>query len=455
MTDLSKKTAFVWDSGQWVELAVALAKRFGTVYYYCPWEDGYPASSQLMIGEGIPNVERVHSLWPLIDDIDLFVFTDVYQGALQDYLVSLGKRVWGSRSGEELELNRPASKRISRRFGIDVGDYEIVRGIEALHSFLKKNDDQWVKVSTTRGDMETFHSKTYDLVKDTRLPELEHRLGAKSAIMEFVCEAGINDAVEVGYDGYTIDGKFAKTALTGVESKDKGYVGCVLPYGQVPKQVREVNRKLSPALKGYGYKGFLSTEIRCTDDGAAYLIDPCCRCASPPSELYQLIIGNLADVMYEGAGGVLVEPDFSARWGAELILTSEWGMTNWQPVAFPGKYRDNVKLRNLCIIDGKYYCVPEKTGTCSAIGSVVATGKSATEAIEHCKEIAGEVEGQDITFAGDALAEAHESLIELVGDYADDRPKSKLETRAYDLLKTGRISPRQHAKMMQRERAEV
>ena len=42
--------------------------------------------------------------------------------------------------------------------------------------------------------------------------------------MEFIVEDGIPDAVEVAYDGYTIDGKFAKNATFGIEVKDKGLV---------------------------------------------------------------------------------------------------------------------------------------------------------------------------------------------------------------------------------------
>jgi hypothetical protein len=50
--------------------------------------------------------------------------------------------------------------------------------------------------------------------------------------------------------------------------------------------------------------------VRCTKDGKAYLIDPCCRAGSPPNELYQLMISNLADVIWYGAEGLVIEPEF-------------------------------------------------------------------------------------------------------------------------------------------------
>jgi hypothetical protein len=62
-----------------------------------------------------------------------------------------------------------------------------------LRKHLKANDDQWVKISGTRGDMETFGAKSYEKV-EPRLDELEHNLGALKKVMKFTVEQGINDA---------------------------------------------------------------------------------------------------------------------------------------------------------------------------------------------------------------------------------------------------------------------
>ncbi len=176
--------------------------------------------------------------------------------------------------GAELELDRPKSKEASKKLGIDIGPYKVIMGLDALRKHLKANDDQWVKVSSTRGDMETFGAKTYQHV-EPRLDELEHNLGAKKKIMEFTVEQGIPDAIETGYDGYCIDGKYPKGAMTGVEVKDEAYLMKTVRWQDLPEMVRSVNQKLAPALKRYGYRGFISTEVRCCEDGKAYLIDPC------------------------------------------------------------------------------------------------------------------------------------------------------------------------------------
>lgn len=447
MAGYRNRSLCIYDYGLFVELSATLSKDFGKVYYYCPWQDGYPKSNSLLIGTGIDGVERISSIWPHLDDIDLFLFPDVYEGPLQEHLVSMGKRVFGCRLGEELELDRVKSKQICAKLGIDIGPYTVVKGLDALRQHLKENDDQWVKISATRGDMETFHSKNYPLA-EPRLDELEHNLGAKKKVMEFIVEDAINDAIEVGYDGYTIDGRYAKGAIVGVEVKDKAYVGRTMRYADLPADVRSVNDKLAPALKGYKYRGFISTENRCNKDGA-FLIDPCARCGSPPNELYQTMIGNLADIIWNGADGILIEPEYTAKWGAELLLTSEWAMTNWQAVEFPKKFRENVKLRNLAIIDGKYYYVPDKS-TCSAIGAIVATGDTPQSAIDACRKIASQVEGHHLEVAGEALDEARDDLAAFLGDKFEDKPKTKAQTQAEAMFKAGKISDKQYDKMMAR-----
>lgn len=410
--DYKSKTVCVVDNGLFVEFAVMLASDFGKVLYYSPWESAFPKSNAVLIGEGIPGVTRIDSFWPMLDDIDLFVFPDVSFGPLQVHLAELGKRVWGGRMGEELEFWRDDSKKHLKSLGIDIGPYKVIKGLDKLREFLRENDNQYVKINRTRGDMETFRSKNYKLI-EPRLDELEHTLGAKKKIMEFVVEAEIPDAVEVGYDGYCIDGKFPEKATYGIEVKDKGFIMKTTSYASLPEQVRSVNEKLSSTLKDYEYRGFLSTEIRVTDGGKkAYVIDPCARMGSPPGELFQLMITNWPDILWEGSHGTIVEPKFAAKWGAELLLISEWADKNWQAVEFPKSLREHVKLRNLTIIDGKHYVTPGAVGH-SEIGAVVALGDTMQEAIDECRRIAEKVEGHYLEAIPACLDEAQEAFEKL------------------------------------------
>jgi hypothetical protein len=438
------RTALIFDHGLFVDaLAVPLAKDFGRVLVHIPWQNGYPRSNAPTIGTGIAGIERVLNPWDYYDEIDLWVFPDVYEGDLQQFLVDQGKRVWGCRHGERLETDRQASKEHSKHLGIDIGNYTVVRGLGALRDHLHTHDDQYVKVSAFRGDTETFHAPNYQHA-ETQLDELEHNLGAKKKLIEFIVEDAINDAIEVGYDGVCIDGNFPATAALGVEVKDKAYVGKVMRYDRLPEKVKDCNAKLAPVLKGFGYRGFISTELRCKGD-KAYLIDPCARMGSPPGELYGLWIANLAEMIYEGAGGIVIEPEYTGKFGAMCLLLSDWADSNWQQVEFPEKYKDNVKLRNCCIIDGEHYVVPQWTGM-PEIGAVVAVADSAQAAMEQVKTIADEVHGHSIEKPCDALEDAWNDLKEIMGP--EPKPPSRLERRAERMLKAGKISQTAYDKMV-------
>lgn len=405
------KTCCVVDNGLFLEVAIKLAKDFKTVYYYSPWEGGYPKSNAFLVGNGIPEIRRVKAIWPLLDVVDLWVFPDVYQGALQVHLDNLGKRVFGGRMGEELELDRAASKKHCAKLGIDIGPWRVIVGTDKLREWLKTHANQYVKVSTLRGDFETFCSPNYALV-EPKLDELESSLGPRKKIIEFIVEDAIENAVEIGFDGIVIDGKVAPSATIGIEVKDKSFLMKTTAYSEIPQEIREVNTKLESTFKAYKYRGFFSSELRITRDKKAFLIDPCARAGSPPTELFLEIVTNWADIFWNGAEGIIVDPAFKGRWGAELMIQSAWADKNWQAVQFPQKLRDNVKLRNLTIIEGKYYVAPQWVGV-SDIGAVVATGNSADEAIQKCKEYAEEIQGYFIEVPKEALDEAKDEWTKL------------------------------------------
>lgn len=407
--DHSSHSCLVYDQGLFVEIAATLSKSFGKVYYFMPWVSAFPKSNSLLVGKGMPNVERVDDIWNV--NPDLWVFPDVYDGGLQIHLEELGKRVWGSRMGEELELYRPESKHFLKSTGFSVGKYGVVCGLDALRKALKAKDNVWVKISRTRGDMETFYSSNYKNI-EPRLDELEHVLGAKKKNMKFVVEASIEDAVEIGYDGYSIDGKFPGSAMVGIEVKNKGYLGHFQKSSDMPEQIQKINNMMAPALKEFGYKNFFTIEARITKDGTPWVIDPCCRFGSPPGELVQLMYTNLADIFWHGAEGELIDPVPAGEWGAELLIHSSWADKNWLAVHFPESIRDSIKFRNFTIIDGEYYIVPQSVGL-SEIGAIVAVGKTSEEVSDKVQKLAAQVEGYVLDVFPDSLQEADKEIAKL------------------------------------------
>lgn len=402
------KTVLVCEGGLFQSVAHRLAREYKRVLYFRPWTSSFSHPNDLHIGEGYPDIERVESIWDHIDEVDTFCFPDVYFTPEQMYLRSIGKPVWGAGRGEELEMLRGETKELMEEIGLPVTPWERIAGMNALRKFIQKNEGWHVKVSVVRGLTESFHAATYDLLKP-KLDSIEHELWGRAEIQEFIVEQGIPDALEIGYDGYSIDGKFPKTAVYGVEIKDCGYVAQVKPYDSIPKECRFVNEKLSPVMKDYGYRGFFSTEIRVGKDKKPYLIDVTARAASPAGECYQELYENLGEIVEAGAHGVLVDPKTSAKFAAQAILTSSFAEENWLPVNVPDKIRNNVKLYHSAMVDDQQFIIPTDCDM-TEIGSVVATGNTLDEAIKKVSEYAGIIEAFGLKCKTDSLEEAKTEL---------------------------------------------
>lgn len=392
------------DNGLFTDFALRLAPSFKHFYYWSPWANSFPKSNALLPGDGFDEMERVRGLFDAIEKSDLIIFPDVYYGDLQEHLVRQGKLVWGSRKGEFLELNRMGAKALLKKYGVNPSEAEAVHGMADLREYLKAHENVWVKVSTVRGDMETFKSDTYEL-SEPKLDELEHKLGAKKLIAEFVIEPDINPAVEWGIDAFTIDGQWPVRTFSGLEIKDLGFVGRVMEWQEIPQYLRDPNEKLSPYFKDKQYRGFFSTELRILDDRTTYLIDPCCRLPSPPNEIQQMIFDNWPEIILRGAQGEMADPNPTAKYGVCAMIHSSWADKAWQAVYFPEDIRPFVKLRNHCRIEGVDYCVPGEVGL-PEIGAVIGLGETLDEAIEQLEENAEQITGYYVEIKLDSIEAA-------------------------------------------------
>lgn len=405
---LSQLTVMVRDQGQFCEIACRIGRDVAKVYYCSAREGEFPTMSDYMVGYGMEGLEVVDSIWPYIDRCDLFVYPDLYYGAEQDYLRHLGKPVWGAGLGEDLELDRLLLKKILQEKGMPVNDFEMVKGMEKLRAFLKANEDVYVKMSKFRGSFESLHAKTYKEIAPA-LDEFAHELGAFQEIAEFICEAPIPDAAEIGYDGYTVDGQFPSTTLAGIEIKDRAYVGAIKTYASLPSQIKDTNAALVDAFKQTMYRGPFSTEVRVPKDKKPYLIDFTARYPSPPNQLQQKF-SNFTEIIWQGANGVIVNPITEAKFGALCIITSDFATKNWQPVEFPKEIRDSVKLNNPVKVKDTYYVVPQPVELCQ-IGAVCSDWWPTMEqAIEQVKELAKQVSGYGISIPTEAFDDAEKEI---------------------------------------------
>jgi hypothetical protein len=410
--DLRSKTVMVIDGGSFLPLAFRLSKEFGKVLFHSPTSKPFPMLEDAALGDGFKSIERVEELWDTLHgiDVDLVVVPDVGLSDLQFAIEQIGLPVWGSRNGDVLEIQRAGLKRRQADLGMDVPPHEIVRGLPALRKYLESHDDVYVKVSKHRGLMETFHSVNGKLSQPW-LDQMAVKLGPLQNILNFVVEDAIEAVVETGMDTFCIDGEFPEKVVQGVEVKNRGYIGAVTDWDDMPTELTEVNLKLAQFLQENRYRNFFSTEVRVTEDGKSYLTDPTCRMASPAGESLLALIENLGEIMYEGAFGRLVQPVFKNQFAVQAMIDHPGDKCGWRVLDLDEGNLDRICIPFCCQTGGQIL-LPPYPWSDATIGSVIGMGDSIEAAINDLGFVATLLEGQGLTVHTEALAEGLKAIHE-------------------------------------------
>ena len=383
---LKDKTIIIVDNGSHIGFAQRLSREFKTVYYHNPsGKSSYPAEHDAAVGEGMEGITVSYDFYDDVKESDAVFFLDLYHDDWQQHLVSMGIPVWGAREGEEIETERIAAKKLMRRLGLPVNKYEVVVGLDNLREYLKKNEDVFVKVSRWRGDGETFHSENYQAIEN-KLNHLQVFYGAMADRKEFCIEKPIEAVCEVGLDLFCIDGQFPDVVPFGFEAKDCGYVCTVMPYKDISPLLTDLPNKMADTLRELQYRSDFSTEHRITKKKVSYCIDIVAgRKPSPPSELLQELILNWGEIMFYGAQGKMIQPEYAAKFGCEIIIHCSEAEKEWVTIQVPEEIRRWVKLKNVCFYNDAFQYIPQSFEM-EEIGAVVAIGNS----IEECIEKVGE-----------------------------------------------------------------
>lgn len=407
------KTILVTDGGLFQPLAHLLAKQFSRVLYFREWRNGpFPVPQDMAIGQGYEDIERVESIMGCMDEVDLFVFPDIFFAEEQKQLRKMGKLVFGAGDGEDMELYRVDFWDQMNDLGMPTIPQVHVQGMKKLRDLLEKEEDKYIKVSFVRGLMETFKHIDYRLSKP-KFDELEFKLGAFSEEQEFIIEDAMECKREVGSDQIVVDGQFAKTVQFAVEGKDKTALAMMRPYTSLPKEVQQVNAWIAPVLKSYGYRGYFSTEIRIgKKDGKPYLIDPTCRHASPCGETMNLMCENLGEMILGAAEGRVVEPKVRKKFAAQALICADMAETTSVPIYIDPKVREFVALYNSGIreSDGQEIVV-FTDARMREIGSIVGLGDTIDAAIKECQRVAEGVECSFMSVYTDSLEEFKKELL--------------------------------------------
>lgn len=395
-------TVCVCDNGLFSELALRLSRDFSRVLYHVPWEAEFPRINDRLLGTGIEGLTQVEDpfLSSVVEETDIYLFPDIFHAGQQELLERAGKKVWGSRTGDELETRRVWFRERQEEWEMPVPEYEILHGYSELQKFLADHGHCFVKTtSKIRGTMETH--EFFDMEQDEYwLEQLHTRLGCAREEVAFLVEEPIETGFETGLDTYCIDGQFPRTPLQGIEVKGKLILCSAQTRSPTPGPLDLALSRLAPELEKRRYRNFLSAEFR-----GDILTDLCARCPNPGIGVEMEMISNLGEIIAAGVEGELVEPEFEYEFGLQAAIFHDHDEELWKQFRLPDELRRWVKLMEFCERDGKLQIIPREPFG-KKIGWLVGVGDSIEAAIEHLQENAKALEEFPFDIKLDAIPEA-------------------------------------------------
>jgi hypothetical protein len=130
-----------------------------------------------------------------------------------------------------------------------------------------------------------------------------------------------------------------------------------------------------------------------------------CRHASPAGEPLLEACSNLPEIVWSGAHGEYIEPEWESKFVAQVLIDhKDDGKEHWRTVRVPDLRW--VKLYNASKIGNDIYAIPPLPHSCASIGSALGQGNTPEEAVEELKKHASELDGQDVTVDTASLASA-------------------------------------------------
>ena len=401
--NLNEIVAIIIDNGLFVDVAQRLSKDFKKVYYFTAHREEFPTIEQVSIGMGLDNIIKVKDIFEP-EDVDIYIFPNTGDQQLQKHLIKMGKIVLGSRKADDLELNRFYGMKKLQEIGLPTPNIVKIFGLDNLVNYLTPLTDKYIKCSYYRGEFETFHYTNINECSNY-LQKLKVDLGAIADIFEFNVFNPIDSVIETGADCIVIDGKPSDYIQYGYEIKDLAYVAKWVKYDELPNIIKQVHNPINNLLGQYGYRNLFSSEIRITKNQIPYMIDYTTRFGAPSHELILENVENISDVLFQGAQGVSIPLKIKYTYAVQANIISEWGCENWLEIDFPTEIEQFVKLRNVCKINNKMYCIPQPYSY-PEMGTVLGFGNTIEEAIDMCKKNAEQVKGFQLEIRVDALDEA-------------------------------------------------
>lgn len=384
MKELSQQTILFRDNGLFQPVAHRLARDCKRLLYYTDNERAFSKLEEAVPGDGFEDIERCSDIWEVRHEIDCAVYPDLGHSGEQAVWDEMKIPVWGGRKGDELELNRELFLKALKRCGLEVPEFEVVVGLSNLRKYLEEKEDCFIKVSRWRGNFETSHFRS--MKEDRGLLDLWGvKFGPLSELIRFIVFPNIKTDLEIGCDTFNIRGQWPSKVLHGIEWKDRSYFAAVMEREDMPQQIQDVMDCFHKELSAVGYCGAFSIEDRIKDD-VGYFIDGTLRFGLP-STATQTQMKNFSQVIYAGAQGELLEPDFGFKFSAESIVSMKRDPSLWGSIPMPKELEGHLMLTGCCNVDGLMRFPPTE-GEGDEVGWLVATGDDQEEVIHMMNELA-------------------------------------------------------------------
>jgi hypothetical protein len=257
--------------------------------------------------------------------------------------------------------------------------------MDELRAFLKSAENQYIKISRYRGNMETKHWRSWSM-DENWLDWLAYTLGPIKDILRFLVFEEIPTDLEIGGDTYSVRGQWPGLMLNGLEFKDTTYFSAVTKRSEMPEQLQEILEAFSPLLGQFNYENQWSMEVRVKDE-KSYFIDPTCRGGMPSSGSQQLIWKNFPEIIWAGANGELMEPEPAGKFSLECMVSTTTDKESWDVLEFDKDLFPWLRLSACAFIKGRY-CFPPDEFHGGDLGWLVTIGDTPAETLDRAKELA-------------------------------------------------------------------
>jgi len=419
VSEFSDRSVLVLGTGIETAHAMRLAKDFGKVFHFTPYNNQKPKIKDFAPGFGLPGIiktektvmggitfENPIKLWDYIPKADLIYITDVGFGdiarAVKRYHPD--KRVFGPDMGDLLEEDRYFFRYMqSHAMKLPTQNTKRLFGTDSLRSLLKKKKDVWVKLNQFRGDRETF-KPVNDQKTDNTIAKIEQKIGPFKAITPIIVEDEIkNGIVEYGFDLFFNGKTFIKPYLWGIE-RSAPYLGTVTD--KMPTALDKLMNALQPVLTKMNYRGAVSSEMILVSRNKGFFLDCSSRFAMPLSVIYTEAILNYSEVIWKVAGGEDVEIQWIAPYVGCLPLAAEEARTDWVQIYYDKKYSKFIKTYSTCSVEGSLHAVPGEP----YIINLIAWGSSPNQVVNRLKGLMDKVDA-------DSIEKDSTNLEKIMGDF--------------------------------------